>query len=55
MRSLPLLLTFGVWQAQVDGIRIFTADIIYHLFDQFTTYLKEINGRRREDAKDKVR
>ena len=24
------------------GVRVFTADIIYHLFDQFTAYLKQV-------------
>ena len=30
------------------GVKIFTADIIYHLFDQFTAYLEEIKNKKRE-------
>lgn len=30
-------------QAQSTGVRIFTADIIYHLFDQFSAYLKHVS------------
>ena len=29
-------------QATSTGVRIFTADIIYHLFDQFSAYLKHV-------------
>lgn len=29
-------------QAQSAGVRVFTADIIYHLFDQFSAYLKHV-------------
>ena len=36
------------------GVRIFTADIIYHLFDAFTAYMDEINGSRRQAAKSKA-
>lgn len=32
------------------GVKIFTADIIYHLFDQFTKYMKTVN----ESNKDKL-
>lgn len=31
-------------------VRIFTADIIYHLFDQFTRYMEELSERRRQEA-----
>lgn len=30
--------------AESTGVRIFTADIIYHLFDQFTAYLAQVSG-----------
>ena len=30
--------------AESLGVRIFTADIIYHLFDQFTAYLEEVRS-----------
>lgn len=29
--------------AESMGVRIFTADIIYHLFDQFSAYLKHVS------------
>jgi translation initiation factor 5B len=32
-------------------VRIFTADIIYHLFDQFTAYMKEIKAQEQEAAR----
>jgi translation initiation factor 5B len=32
------------------NVRIFTADIIYHLFDQFTRFMEELTERRRRDA-----
>jgi translation initiation factor 5B len=32
------------------NVRIMTADIIYHLFDQFTRFMEELNTKRREEA-----
>jgi translation initiation factor 5B len=32
------------------NVRIFTADIIYHLFDQFTRFMDELNEKRRAEA-----
>lgn len=32
------------------GVRIFQADIIYHLFDQFTAYMRDIEEQKRKDA-----
>lgn len=31
-------------------VRIFTADIIYHLFDQFTRFMEDFNAKRRAEA-----
>ncbi|THV00551.1 hypothetical protein K435DRAFT_818286 [Dendrothele bispora CBS 962.96] len=36
--------------AEEMGIRLFRADIIYHLFDQFTAYNAEITEAKRRDA-----
>lgn len=37
-------------QAEEVNVKIFTADIIYHLFDQFTRHMEMLNERRREEA-----
>lgn len=36
--------------AEEMGVRLFRADIIYHLFDAFTAYNKEISEAKRKDA-----
>lgn len=38
--------------SQELGVRIFTADIIYHLFDQFTAYMDNFREARREEFED---
>ncbi|KAL5339317.1 hypothetical protein BJX70DRAFT_364018 [Aspergillus crustosus] len=40
-------------QAYADdvGVKVFTADIIYHLFDDFTKHMAEITERKKEEAK----
>ncbi|KAL3228626.1 Eukaryotic translation initiation factor 5B [Nakaseomyces bracarensis] len=35
--------------AEQEGIKIFNADIIYHLFDSFTKYQEELLEKRRKD------
>lgn len=37
--------------ADESGVRIFTADIIYHLFDQFTAHMDRLMEQRRQDAR----
>jgi len=36
------------------GVRIFTADIIYHLFDQFTAYMNSVKEEKRKDASEEA-
>ncbi|KAF4552008.1 Eukaryotic translation initiation factor 5B-like protein [Elsinoe fawcettii] len=40
-------------QAHADelGVKIFTADIIYHLFDNFTKHMDEIKEKKKEESK----
>lgn len=38
--------------AKQVGVKIFTADIIYHLFDQFTKYLEELEIEHKNEVKD---
>lgn len=33
------------------GVKIFTADIIYHLFDSFTAHMAQLTEQRKEEAK----
>ncbi|OAL72849.1 mitochondrial translation initiation factor IF-2 [Trichophyton violaceum] len=37
--------------ADENGIKIFTADIIYHLFDDFTKHMEELAAQRKEESK----
>ncbi|KAK3306627.1 uncharacterized protein B0T15DRAFT_147551 [Chaetomium strumarium] len=37
--------------ADEQGIKIFTADIIYHLFDAFTKHINEQNEKKKEESK----
>lgn len=40
--------------AKEMGVRIFSADIIYHLFDQFTAYIRAIEEEKREASRDQA-
>ncbi|KAG0005605.1 hypothetical protein BGZ79_003516 [Entomortierella chlamydospora] len=55
-KELACLLCFDVkvdrdaeQMAEEMGIKVFKADIIYHLFDQFTAYHKKLTEERRKD------
>lgn len=37
-------------KANEVGVKIFTADIIYHLFDQFSSYIKQVREEKRREA-----
>lgn len=37
--------------AEENNIKIFTADIIYHLFDQFTKHMDDLLEKKKEDSK----
>lgn len=37
--------------ADENGIKIFTADIIYHLFDDFTRHMAQIQEQKKEESK----
>ena len=37
--------------ADEQGIKIFTADIIYHLFDDFTKHMAQLAEKKKEDSK----
>jgi translation initiation factor 5B len=37
--------------ADEQGIKIFTADIIYHLFDAFTKHMAELTEKKKEESK----
>ena len=37
--------------AEHMGVKIFTADIIYHLFDDFTKHMKQLNEQKKEESK----
>ena len=37
--------------ADKEGVKIFQADIIYHLFDRFTEYQEELKRQKREEFK----
>jgi len=38
-------------QAALDGVQVFTADIIYHLFDKFSAHMKQIEDAKKSEMK----
>lgn len=62
MQGMPEYATILAFDVKIDadarrhseetGVRIFTAEIIYHLFDQFTAHMDRLMEQRRQDARD---
>ena len=42
----------AVQMAEENNVRIFSADIIYHLFDQFSAFMNNIVAERRKKAEE---
>ncbi|KAJ1264371.1 hypothetical protein BS78_09G258100 [Paspalum vaginatum] len=40
--------------AEESGVRIFVADIIYHLFDQFTAYINNLKAEKKKESADEA-
>ncbi len=44
----------AVKEAKRAGVQIFTADIIYHLFDKFNAYMAEVKEQKKKELSDEA-